>query len=186
MNTRADNDLLLLKLLREDDEIAFRELFEKYYVPLSRFVNHYVRAESVAEEIALDIFWYVWENRATINITTSFKSYIFRAAHNRSISYLQRQKNTTSLDRLAEEGIACAERPDEMFELQGMEVLVMEAVMSLPPQCMVIYKKSREENLSNKEIARQMNISVKAVEKQITKALRIIRERIGENMYMLF
>ncbi len=44
-------------------------------------------------------------------------------------------------------------------------------------RCREVFRKSREEGLSNAAIADQMRISVKTVEAQITKALRRIREK---------
>ena len=45
-------------------------------------------------------------------------------------------------------------------------------------RCREVFRKSREEGLSNAAIANQMRISVKTVEAQITKALRRIRETL--------
>ena len=57
-------------------------------------------------------------------------------------------------------------------------MLVAEAVSQLPDRCREVFRKSREEGLSNAAIADQMQISVKTVEAQITKALRRIRETL--------
>lgn len=57
-------------------------------------------------------------------------------------------------------------------------LLIAEAVSQLPDRCREVFRKSREEGLSNAAIANQMRISVKTVEAQITKALRRIRETL--------
>ena len=51
-------------------------------------------------------------------------------------------------------------------------------IFSVPDRCREVFRKSREEGLSNAAIADQMRISVKTVEAQITKALRRIRETL--------
>ena len=73
-----------------------------------------------------------------------------------------------------------ADNPNHRIETEDLMRLVAEAVADLPLRCREIYLKSREEELSNAEIARELSISVKTVEAQITKALRRIRHRIGE------
>ena len=58
------NDILLLNLLKADDEKAFKYIFDRYFSPLCRFMYLYVKNQQEVEEMALDIFTYVWENRA--------------------------------------------------------------------------------------------------------------------------
>jgi RNA polymerase sigma factor (sigma-70 family) len=52
-------------------------------------------------------------------------------------------------------------------------------VETLPEKCQLVYKLSREEQLSHKEIALRLNISVKTVENHIAKALQTIRLSMG-------
>lgn len=93
-----------------------------------------------------------------------------------------------ALNRLRDErpaGISI-EGPEPLFtnpealqlEADEMMMLVAEAVSQLPDRCREVFRKSREEGLSNAAIADQMQISVKTVEAQITKALRRIRETL--------
>lgn len=56
----------------------------------------------------------------------------------------------------------------------------------LPPKCCEMFKESRHNGLSNKEIADKYNISVKAVEKHISKALSLFREEFKDFIAILF
>ena len=67
---------------------------------------------------------------------------------------------------------------NEPTEFPSGRALNAEAVSQLPDRCREVFRKSREEGLSNAAIANQMRISVKTVEAQITKALRRIRETL--------
>ena len=58
--------------------------------------------------------------------------------------------------------------------------------LSLPDKCRDVFLKSRNEEMSNREIAEQLNISVKTVEAQITKALKTIRSYITDKMVILW
>ena len=51
-------------------------------------------------------------------------------------------------------------------------------VSELPEKCQLVFKLSREEGLSYKQIAESMNISVKTVETQLSRALKKIRAGI--------
>lgn len=170
------NDILLLNLLKADDEKAFKYIFDRYFSPLCRFMYLYVKNQQEVEEIALDIFTYVWENRATLEIKLTFKAYLFQAARNKCLNNIRDRKNTCSI----EESGYDAYLEDTSVEVNELNRIIEEAVLSLPEKCGEVFRKSREEHLSNQEIAKEMQISVKTVEAQITKALKMIRKYLGE------
>ncbi|MBP8622924.1 MAG: hypothetical protein KBI29_09285 [Bacteroides sp.] len=63
-----NDDILLLKLIQSGDEHAFKYLFDTYFASLCRFMNVYLDNTQESEELALDIFLYVWEHRQTIEV----------------------------------------------------------------------------------------------------------------------
>ena len=117
-------------------------------------------------------------SRPTGSVTapTSVRAYLFRAVRNRALNRL-RDKRT---DGIPIEGPEPLFTNPEALQLEAdeMMLLVAEAVSQLPDRCREVFRKSREEGLSNAAIADQMRISVKTVEAQITKALRRIRETL--------
>ncbi|MEI6554479.1 MAG: RNA polymerase sigma-70 factor [Paludibacter sp.] len=178
-----EDDIILLNLIREGDKLAFRHLFESYFTPLCRFMHLYVRESTIAEDLALDIFTYVWENRKTLQIQLSFKAYLFQAARNKCLNELRKKKNTVSLNQ---EDIDIEETDVMSLETEELYRLIQEAVLALPDKCKEVFQLSRTENLSNQEIATQLNISVKTVEAQITKALKRIKDFLGDSYSFLW
>ena len=73
---------------------------------------------------------------------------------------------------------------DEALLQKDLYGNVNRAVAGLPEKCRLIYRLSREEHLSHKEIALRLNISSKTVENQLTIALRRLRHQLEE--YALF
>ena len=161
MNTNSD-DILLLKLIKQGDQIAFRHLFYQYADSLERFITYYIHDREKSQDLVLDIFTYIWENRQNFEIKLTLKAYLFQAARNKSFTYIRDKKIPVYL------------------ELQELHHLIEEAVSLLPDKCREIFRKSREENLTNKEIAGQLHISEKTVEGQITIALKKIRIHLGD------
>jgi len=143
----------------------------------------YISDKTVIEEMALDIFIYVWENRNTLQIQLSFKAYFFQAARNRCLNALRQEKKTISLDELKTDMIDAEVMSLEYDDLYN---LIQEAVLALPEKCKEIFNLSRNENLSNQKIAEKLNISVKTVEGQITKALKKIKDFLGKEYFYLF
>ena len=52
----STNDILLLQLIKQDDEKAFKYIFDTYFVSLCRFMALYLKDKQEVEEIALTIF----------------------------------------------------------------------------------------------------------------------------------
>lgn len=179
----TEDNILILRLIKEGDRLAFRHLFETYFTPLCRFMHLYISEKTVVEELALDLFMHIWENRQTLQIQVSLKAYLFQAARNRCLNELRKQKNTVSLDEISDEIIDAGVYSLEETELQN---LIQEAVLALPDKCREVFDLSRNESLSNREIADRMNISVKTVEAQITKALKRIKSFLGEAYFYFF
>ena len=175
----SDNEYdvhLWLRIERGGEIAAFRELFDRYYAPLCRFAEFWLRDRASAEEVVLDVYTHVWQHAAELRITVSVRAYLFRAVRNRALNRLRDQRT----DGIPIEGPEPLFTNPEALQLEAdeMMMLVAEAVSQLPDRCREVFRKSREEGLSNAAIANQMRISVKTVEAQITKALRRIRETL--------
>lgn len=177
------DDILIWKLIRQGDEMAFKELFDSYFTPVCRFMNLYLQDRREIEDQALDLFAYVWENRETIRIQLSIKAYLFQSARNRCLNAWRNRKNYASLDELE---FHPGGNMESNLELEELIELIQEAILDLPEKCRNVFVMSRRENRSNKEIADKMGISVKTVEGQITKALKRIKEYLGENYSYLW
>ena len=178
-----NNDILLLRQIREGDESAFKHLFETYFTPLCRFIFMHLNDEGVSEELAMDIFIYVWENRDTFQIQLSLKAYLFQAARNKCLNELRKKKQTVRLDDVEADSMNTDMATLETDELYR---LIQEAVLALPEKCRNIFHLSRNENFTNQEIADQLNISIKTVEAQITTALKKIKNFLGEQYKYLW
>ena len=173
MVANITNDISLLRQIREGNEDAFKSLFETYFTPLCRFIYLHLDDKNVAEELAMDIFIYLWENRETFQIQLSLKAYLFQAAKNKCLNELRKKKETVGLDGVE---VSTINTSVSTLETEELYRLIQEAVFSLPDKCRNIFLLSRSENLTNQEIARRLNISVKTVEGQITTALKKIKK----------
>ena len=66
------------------------------------------------------------------------------------------------------------------MEAKELQEVVLQTVESLPERCGTVYKMSRNEHLSNQEIAQKMGVSVKPVENQMTIALKKLRLAVSQ------
>lgn len=178
MTESPDNIWLLA--LRESDEKALRNIFDRYYPALLGDIYRIVPDEDTCQDLAQEVFVELWRKRKELEIHTSLRAYLRRAAVNRALNYLKTSKRTvfddardlpeTMEDEWHERNIK-EERAD-------LEDALHRAIEKLPERCRVVFSLSRFENLSHKEIAEKLDISVKTIENQITKAMRMLREAL--------
>ena len=164
---------LWLRIERGGEIAAFRELFDRYYAPLCRFAEFWLRDRASAEEVVLDVYTHVWQHAAELRIAVSVRAYLFRAVRNRALNRLR--DGRFSYIPFEELGEVFASPEPLQIETDKIMQLVDEAVSQLPSRCRDVLLKSRSEQLSNAEIAAEMQISVKTVEAQMSKALRRLR-----------
>jgi RNA polymerase sigma-70 factor (ECF subfamily) len=134
-----------------------------------------------AKDVVQAVFLNFWDKRATLNITSSPKAYLFRSVYNESLNYLKKQEVLQKHHHIsASETSGIQEQKpfafeDELYLKQKIETVLQE----LPPQCREVFIKSRAEQKKYSEIATELGIAVKTVEAHMSKALKLIRKIVG-------
>lgn len=176
----------LLKRVSDGDVGAFRILFNAYNKRLYAAALKITKSAYGAEEIVQEIFAGLWENRTGLQDVDNPPAYIFTVAYNRTFRYLKKvaadQHMIKSLRNRIHE---MQNETEDWLNLKETNELINQAVGKLPPQRQLIFKLSRENGLSHKEIAEQLNISPLTVKKQIVMALRSIRTSLAATAPLL-
>lgn len=171
----------LLNALRHDDERALRQIFDQHYPKLLGDVYRLVPDEDTCKDLAQEVFVDLWRKRTELDIHTSLRAYLRRAAVNKTLNYLKIQKRTL-LDEPAHLEQLADDSAQEIRQKQGQETLeqaLHAAIDALPEKCRLVFSLSRFEQRSHREIAEQLDISVKTIENQITKAMKLLREALA-------
>jgi RNA polymerase sigma-70 factor (family 1) len=181
----AENDLItdlqLVDKLRAGDDTALSAIYKKYWQALYLSAFNVLKDRQLCEDIIQDLFIRLWDHRAGIEIRISLKAYLFA-----SVRYgVYRQIRTGNVrseifDDLPESLFAAA--PYDRVNHKELIARVSGLIESLPQKCREVYKLSREECLSHKQIASRLNISTKTVENQLTKALHRLRTSLGNSV----
>lgn len=179
-----DEDILLAKLVREGDEYAFKHLFYKYAGALRQFAETFIGDSSDAEDLVIDLFSSVWENRENWKIQLTVRAYLFQAIRNNALSFLRDRKEFIQLDNVKLE--SDISNGQQFIETNELCLLIEEAVSLLPEKCREIFELSRNEGKTYKEIAADLNLAEKTVENQITIALKKIRSFLGDRYSYLW
>jgi RNA polymerase sigma-70 factor (family 1) len=174
-----DEEFHIIQGIKAGEEQTFASLFESYYRVLSVFAVRYVTDLDVAREIVQDLFVHIYENRETLVISTSLRSYLYQSVRNRCLNHLKQIKeHEKHLDALTWE-VAESLDPETLYHETELEFRVFQIVSDLPSRCQEIFIMSRVDGKKNSEIASRLKISVRTVETQISKALKILRKKLG-------
>jgi RNA polymerase sigma-70 factor, ECF subfamily len=178
----------LLEQIKSGDMDAFETLFRKYYAPLFNYAHTFVKQKDDADEVVQDLFFNIWKNKEKLNISSSFKSYVYRAVYNNSIQRIRKQQKSISLNkRHALDGTTSYLEPD-FIQIKELTDTIEKVLQQLPERSRKIFELSRFEGLKYHEIAKKLSISIKTVEANMSKSLKTFRKYLKEyrNFILLF
>jgi RNA polymerase sigma-70 factor (ECF subfamily) len=128
------------------------------------------------------VFINLWERKQEVDLSSSMKSYLFTAVHNRSLNVIRDRKKFSSgeMPEMAGEW-------DVSTQIESMELdaKIRKVIDGLPEKCREVFELNRFEGMKYTDIAAQLGISVKTVENQMSKALKILREKLSLYMTIL-
>jgi len=191
MSIRSDdNTLMNIQLVNRD---AFDELFRCYYPRLISYISSILDGK-IAEDIAQDVFLYVWENRKKIYFGQGFQSYLFQSGYTRAMDYLRKQHTVMDYAQNVQTDFF------EVYEkLAGNEDGILEHLYSkdfyqtlhqlldkIPEQRRNVFLLAYVDGLKSKDIAEQCNISQRTVESHIYLTIKFLRERLLKKDFYIF
>lgn len=170
----------LIALLRSGDVESFERVYRSYVVALCQLADSYVRSRDAAEDIVQELFTWLWANRHEFQPEHGLRAYLFGAVRNRALNALRdeataaRVSATQSSSATRTSGAADAE-----LMVSDLETAIHAAVEGMPPRCREVFALLRTQALTYAEVAVILGISPKTVEVHMSRALAILRARLG-------
>jgi RNA polymerase sigma-70 factor (family 1) len=178
--TYPDEDLLTL-MHEHEDELAFGELYNRYFRLLYNYSYEKVNDQFVAQEIVQELFVSLWQHRHR-QVVQACRPYLFSVAKNLVISYYRkefaRQRHYSQWGTLRP---VATETSDQQTLTDDLQHRYEKGLTLLPGKCREVFVLSRQ-GMPNREIAQALAISEKTVEQHITKALRLLRIHLKEHL----
>jgi len=177
-DNQHDEAQLIIKV-KQGVQDAWDYIVGLYYQPLFGYVMSMVREKETAEELVQDVFVNFWAKREKINITSSLKAYLYRAARNHTLNYIKRRNFELNYQRsLADKMSVQHNDTEQAFHYSELEKKLHDSIEALPEKRKEIFKMSRFEDLTYKEIAATLDIPVRQVHYQIGLALKELRSKL--------
>lgn len=178
MNLQKTGDGDLVDFLKAGKRPAFEEIYRRYWYKLFAIAYHHTGIREEAEEIIQEIFLDLWRRRADANIR-NLDLYLTIAVKNQIYDFFKSQLSYRRYrEYLIFNEISKHYDTENIVGFSELSAAVEHVLNLLPEKSAEVFKRSRFENQSVKEIAQGLNLSEKAVEYHITKSLRFLRENL--------
>jgi len=179
------DESFIIEMLKQGKEAAYKYIYDTYYVLLCKVAFQFVKNQYSAEAVVGDVISHLWEVREKITIKSSLRSYLIRSVRNHCLNQLSstHSKNEEPFSALNQDNENriydyCIEHNYPLVQLleQELEDKVHTCIKNLPEETRVVFKKSRYEQESYKEIASDLDISVNTVKYHIKRAIALLRK----------
>jgi len=169
----------LITAVQSGDKDSFASIYRLFFASLCDFTYYLTKDEEVAKELVQDTFLSIWEQRKDWSPQGTIRSYLFRAAKNRSLDYLKHQKIVRKWEKTTQEqAIPYSQNEDDHLSQAELITAIDNQIDRLPQKCKIIFIMSRQQGLTYREIAEIQGVSIKTVETQVGRALKKLRESL--------
>jgi len=169
----------IIQKFKGGDAAAFDTIYNKYSKKLYNFAYGLLKDHDSASEMVQEVFVTLWEKRNQVDVKFNFENYIFTITYN-SIRKFFRQRSMEGKvkDFLFKNSPEIISNTDASIIYNELAEIANKTIENLPPRRKTVYKLSRQEGLSIKEIASRLDISPRTAETQLAKALKYLKEEL--------
>lgn len=179
-----DEELLTL-VKQHEDEAAFREVYNRYWREVFLVAYRKVKSRETAEELTQNLFLGIWEKRKEISIL-NLRPWLLGGVKYSVINYYKSQiVHEKYIKHIHITGQSSVSTTEQMTLQADLTDAIEKGVSLLPQKTQQVFKLSRFENRSVKEISRDLNISEKAVEYHITQSLKWMKVYLKDYLITL-
>ena len=181
--TYSDHELAFL--LKQGDERAFTEIYNRFFGLLLIHAVKRLHDEDEAKDVVQQLFEALWSKRHQINPEENLSAYLYASIRNRILDIFSHQKVAGKyMDSLKGFLQNYSAPTDYRVREKELSLLIEREINALPPKMREIFTLSRKNHKSHKEIAEKLGLSELTVKTQVKNALKILRKRIGLLLYV--
>ncbi|GHE48638.1 RNA polymerase sigma factor [Sphingobacterium griseoflavum] len=180
-------DAELVQRMSQGDHTAYLEIYDRYKAPLQQHAWKKLGQAQDVQDVIQEMFTELWLRRKDLVLHTGLANYLFRAVRNRSLNLIYKRRKEShyldSLDEFIREGNYLV---DLQIREKEFEERIRKEIANLPARMQEVFKLSRDEGLSHKQIAERLGTSEHTISKQITNALKTLREKLGPLYFIIY
>ncbi len=184
---RSDAEVMLA--VAQGDEAGYTYLVGKYHRQIIHFLFRMVRNESVAEELAQEVFLRVYRSRESYRAEAKFSTWLYRIATNLAVNHArdtksERTAQTLELDKPDEESgsrpeVADSEANVEQRMLREERMAAIRAeIAALPERQRLAVLMHKYQEMDYRQIGEVLKLSESATKSLLFRAYQTLRERL--------
>jgi len=173
----VDSDCI--RRLANGDENAFTAVYELYSEKVYRLAFRFLKDKEQSEEIVQEAFINHWLSREKLSADGNMWLYLYVISKRLSLNALRQVgKSSILVERLLHQISELQNTTEEEILAHDLEHYAEKLIEKLPRQQQLIFKLSRIEGLSHKEIAEQLQISPNTVKNHMVEALKTLKTHL--------
>jgi RNA polymerase sigma-70 factor (family 1) len=184
-NYKEWDDAACLISFQQGNISAFEEIYNRYWFRLYSVAFKQTQSRQDAEEMIQTLFERIWKNRDQV-IIKNVGAYLAVALRNIIIDHSRQRELLKKRMKPFMDTSLEANAGEEKLNHSELIGSVEEILTQLPEKTQRVFRLSRFEEKSVKEISTELQLSEKAVEYHISKSLKVLREYLKGYLCLLF
>ena len=181
MTSKEENINISLIALENGDQSVFAKIYDEYWEQLYAIGYNRLKSPADVEDIIQELFTDLWNSRKSIKIKSNLKVYLFTAMKYKVIDHIRKQKiDSVNIEESNVLSIFSSESTDQILSFNELYARLEESIENLPEKSRLVFKMSRELEMSAAEIAKELKVSKRTVETQIYKSLRALKKDFSD------
>ena len=168
-----------IRQLIAGDESVFTMVYELYSEKVYWLAYRFLKDKEQSEEIVQETFINFWLGRERLDPGGDLWLYLYVISKRLSLNALRKiGRSSVLIDKLLLQITELRNTTEEDIVTHDLEQYIEKAIDKLPHQQQVVFKLSRIEGLSHKEIADQLQISPNTVKNHMVEALKTLKKHL--------
>lgn len=177
-----DNKLIdenTIRRLIAGDESVFTAVYELYSEKVYRLAYRFLKDKEQSEEIVQETFINFWLGREKLDPAGDLWLYLYVISKRLSLNALRKiGRSSVLIEKLLQQISDLQNNTEEFIITHDLEQYIEKAIDKLPHQQQLVFKLSRIEGLSHKEIAEKLQISPNTAKNHMVEALKTLKKHL--------
>jgi RNA polymerase sigma-70 factor (ECF subfamily) len=174
MDGLTDTDLA--QKIRDSNELAFKEIYDRYHVQMYYIAKKYVKRNELAEDAVQDTFIKLWRKRESIDETKSIKGFLFTMLRNYLLNQLRdRKKEIVSITDVNRNLLQSRVMTDDDILYKEYHSILERGLTELTDRKREVFELRTKKGHTNSEVAELLKIDIKTVKTHFYLSSKFIR-----------
>ncbi len=173
-------DKITIRRLKLGDNDVYEKLYHQYHKRLYSFAFKYLKSHELAEDAVHDTFIKLWDARTSVH--SNIKGFLFTSVRNHVMNMIRNHKRKVLKHiQLEQRRKKSSNKTEDVIIYSEYQQILARGLDELPDGKREIFKLKTFQELSNRDIAKQLGITIHTVKSQYYEASKFIRQYMDDH-----